>query len=160
MPEKSLEELEAMVGTSRTTVVDLEIERGKVDEFARAIRDDNPAYREEGAATSQGFDRIPAPLTFTQVARHPRYQPDGMNEEGIQGFDLGFDPQRTVHGEQEYAFERPLLVGETLTGRTTLTGVSRRERDAGALTFAELTTEYRTQDDELVLTEIRTAIET
>jgi len=161
MPEKSLDELEAMVGESRVTVRDLDVERRKVAEFAAALGEDDPAYREREAAAGRGLDGVPAPLTFTQVGRFPRYQPDDFDEdEGIQGFDLGFDPQRTVHGEQEYEFERPVYVGDTLTGTTTLTDVYQRESGDDTLTFAVLTTEYRTDDDELVVTERRTAIET
>ena len=160
MPEKSLNELEAMVGESRVTVRDLDVERGKIAEFAAALGEDDPVYRDREAAADRGLDGIPAPLTFTQVGRFPRCRPDEFNEDkGIQGFDLGFDPQRTVHGEQEYEFERPVYVGNTLTGTTTLTDVYQRESGDDTLTFAVLTTEYR-DDDELVVTERRTAIET
>jgi acyl dehydratase len=159
MPEKPLEELESMVGTSRVTVADLAVEAGKVAEFAAALGEADPVYRDDGTAAERGHDRVPAPPTFTQVGRFPHYQPDDLPD-GIQGFDLGFDPERTVHGEQEYEFERPVAVGDTLTGTTTLSDVSQREGDGGTLTFATLTTEYRTEADELVVTERRTAIET
>lgn len=160
MPAKPLTELEEMIGVSRVTVEGLTVERGKVAEFATAVRDENPVYRDAEVAAEQGFDGIPAPPTFTQVARHPHYQPADFDEDGIQGFDLGFDEERTVHGEQEYEFERPTVVGETLTGTTTLTDVFQREGSDGTMTFAVLTTEYRNNDDELLVTERRTAIET
>jgi acyl dehydratase len=159
MPEKSIEELKESVGTSRVTIDGLAVEAGKVAEFASALKDENPAYRSEEVAAERGLDGIPAPLTFTQIGRFPHYQPDGL-EGGIQGFDLGFDPERTLHGEQEYEFKRPLFVGDSLTGTTTLTDVYQRETDGGTLTFAVLTTEYRTDNGDLVLTERRTAIET
>lgn len=123
------------------------------------MRDEDPAYRNVDEATHRGFDRIPALLTFTQVGRFPHYRGDDLKD-GIQGFNLGFDPQRTVHGEQEYEFERPVYVGDELTDTTTLTDVYRREGEDGTLTFAVLTTEYRTKDGGLVATERRTAIET
>lgn len=159
MPEKTLAELDELTGTSRVTVDGLTVEAGKVSEFATSLRDDDPAYRDADEAARRGFDRIPAPLTFTQVGRFPHYRGDDVAD-GIQGFDLGFDPQRTVHGEQEYEFERPVYVGDELTGTTTLTDVYEREGEDGTLTFAVLTTEYRTDDGELVVTERRTAIET
>lgn len=160
MPEKSVTELEEMIGESRVTVKGLTIEAGKVAEFATALRDGNPTYRDADAASEQGLDAISAPLTFTQVARHEHYKPADFDDDGIQGFDLGFDENRTVHGEQEYEYERPALVGETLTGTTTLTDIFQREGSDGAMTFAELTTEYRNEDGELLVTERRTAIET
>jgi acyl dehydratase len=159
MPSKSLEELEGMIGSERTTVQELTIEPGKVAEFASALRDQNPVYRDPEEAAERGLEAVPAPPTFTQVGRFPHYQPSGL-EDGIQGFDLGFDPERTVHGEQEYEFERPVLTGDTLTRLTELTDVYQRDGENGTLTFAVLTTEYRTSDGELVVTERRTAIET
>lgn len=161
MPEKTPDELQARVGESRVTVRELNVEAGKTAEFAAALGEDDPVYRDPEVAAERGLDGVPAPLAFTEVGRFPRYQPDDVDEdEGIQGFDLGLDPQRTVHGEQEYEFERPVYVGDTLTGTTTLTDVYQRESGDNTLTFAVLTTEYRTDDGELVVTERRTAIET
>lgn len=159
MPSKSLEELEGIVGTERVTVQGLTVESGKIAEFAGALRDQNPVYRDPEEAAKRGLDSVPAPPTFTQVGRFPHYQPSALDD-GVQGFDLGFNPERTVHGEQEYEFERPVKAGETLTGTTELTDVYQRDGENGTLTFAVLTTEYRTSDGDLVVTERRTAIET
>jgi hypothetical protein len=160
MPEKSLTELEEMVGTSRVTVEGLMIAAGKVAEFATALRDDDPVYRDEDEAAKRGFESTPVPLTFTEVRRHSHHRPDDFTADGIQGFDLGFDEERTVHGEQEYEYERQPHVDETLTGTTTLTDVSQREGNDGLMTFAELTTEFRNSDGALLITERLTAIET
>lgn len=156
MPTIPIEELEEKVGESAVTVEDFHIERGKVEEFARAITEDNPAYRDEEAAEEQGFERIPAPLTFTRVSSFPRYRA----VEG-RGIDIGFRQEYAIHGEQEYEYERPLQVGDTLTGETTLTDVYQREGGrGGTMTIAKLETEYRDQDGELVLTERSTVLET
>ena len=48
------------------------VEEGKVAEFAKAVRDDNPAYRDRAAAARQGFAGIPAPLTFVATSAHWR----------------------------------------------------------------------------------------
>ncbi len=156
MPTKSFEELRAMVGTSVVTVDGFEVEAGKVEEFARAVRDDNPAHRSQEAAAEQGFDRVPAPLTFARVSSFPRYRAvDGR------GIDLGFRREYSIHGEQSYEFERPLQVGDVLTGTTTLTDVYQREGSrGGTMTFAVLETEYRDESDELVVVDRATAIET
>lgn len=156
MPTIPLEELEAKVGTSVQTVEDFHIEAGKVEEFARAIKEDNPAFRDDSAAAEQGFESIPAPLTFTRVSTFPRYRA----VEG-RGIDIGFREEYAIHGEQEYEYERPLQVGDVLTGETTLVDVYQREGGrGGTMTFAVLETEYRDQADELVVTERATAIET
>jgi acyl dehydratase len=159
MPTKSIEELEEMVGETHKTVEDFAIEAGKVEEFARAIKDDNPAHRDETAAADQGFDAVPAPLTFVRTAYFPRYRPEEFDE--IRPFDLGWRREYSVHGEQEYEFERPLCVGDVLTGEVELADIYQREGSRGGeMTFAEYELRYWDQDDELVLTERQTVIET
>jgi len=156
MPSKSLEELESMVGTSVVTVEEFEIEAGKVEEFARAVKDDDPIHRDEDAANERGFDRIPVPLTFERVSAFPRYRT--VEKYGI---DLGFQEEYTIHGEQAYEYERPMKVGDVLTGTTTLADIYERDGNrGGTMTFAELETEYTDQDGEVVLTARATAIET
>ncbi|WP_340681207.1 MaoC family dehydratase N-terminal domain-containing protein [Natrinema caseinilyticum] len=158
MPSKSLDELEAQVGRTVTTVEDLVVEPGKVEEFARAIKDDNPAFRDEAAAREQGYESIPAPLTFTRTAYFPRYRPDGIGLD--HGFDLGFDQSRVVHGEQEYIYEQQIHAGDVLSGKTTLVDVYERDGSrGGTMTFAVLETAYRNADGEHVLTERLTRIE-
>ncbi|RZV12247.1 acyl dehydratase [Natrinema hispanicum] len=158
MPTKSLAELEAMVGDSRVTTEAFRIEAGKVAEFARAITSNDPVFRDTAAAATRGYDRVPAPLTYSQVSRFPRHTPEGI--EGT-GFDLGFQPEYVLHGEQCHEYERPLFVGDILEGTTTLTNVFQREGGrAGTMTVAHLETEYRDQHDDRVLTERTTMLET
>lgn len=158
MPTRPLSELEALVGESRVTVEDFRIEAGKVEEFARAITDPNPVSRDEAAARAAGLERIPAPLTYARVSRFPRYR---TTDDDTYGFDLGFRPEYVLHGEQAYAYERPLFVGDVLTGTTTLADVFQREGGrAGTMTFAVYETEYRDESGDLVLTDRATAIET
>jgi acyl dehydratase len=71
MPTKSIAELEEMVGQSVVTVEGLTVEAGKVEEFARALRDDNPVHRSETTATERDHHAIPAPLTFLRTAKFP-----------------------------------------------------------------------------------------
>jgi len=159
MPTRSLEELEGQIGKSVQTVTDLKIEEGKVTEFAHAIKDENPVYQDEEVAQERGYDAIPAPLIFTRVAYFSRYRPDGIDEN--LGFELGFQRENVLHGEQEYEFERPVVVGDVLTGETTLVDVFQKEGSrGGTLTFAVFETEYTDQNSETVLFERFTRIET
>lgn len=156
MAKKSMDELESLVGTSVVTVEEFEIEAGKVEEFARSVKDDDPVYRDEAVAKERGFDAIPAPLTFERVSMFPRYRT--VEKYGI---DLGFQEEYTIHGEQAYEYERPLVVGDVLTGTTTLAEVYERDgKRGGTMTFAVLETEYTDEDGEVVLTARSTAIET
>ncbi|WP_440764530.1 FAS1-like dehydratase domain-containing protein [Natronorubrum sp. DTA7] len=158
MPNKPLADLEAMVGDSKVTVERFRIEAGKVEEFARSITESDPVFRAADVAHKRGFDRTPAPLTYPRVSRFPRYRPEDIE---MYGFDLGFQPEYVLHGEQAYEYERPLQVGDVLTGTTTLAKVFQREGGrGGTMTFAVYETEYRDENDDLVLTDRATAIET
>jgi acyl dehydratase len=151
-----MDELQELVGTSVVTVEDFEIEAGKVEEFARSVKDHDPVYRDEEVAKERGFENIPAPLTFERVSMFPRYRT--VEKYGI---DLGFQEEYTIHGEQAYEYERPLVVGDVLTGETTLTELYERDGNrGGTMTFAVLETEYTDEDGDLVLTARSTAIET
>ena len=159
MPTKSLEALEAMVGETTRTVEDLRIEPGKVEEFARAITDDDPVYRDRGVAEDRGLDDVPAPLTFTRTADFPRHRPSTFD--GKFGFGLGFDPTTTLHGEQAYEFHRPAQAGDVLAATATLLEVYQREgARGGEMTFAVIEETYTDERGEPVVTVQSTYIET
>ena len=148
------EELVALVGETRATIEGLRVEAGKVEEFARALYDDDPIYRDRAAARARGFSDTPAPLSFTRTGRFPRYRTG-------EAIDLGFRHEYTLHGAQAYEYERLPVVGDRLRGETTLVDVTEREgKRGGAMTFVELETVYFDADDEQVLSERATVIET
>jgi acyl dehydratase len=74
-----------------------------VRQFADAIGDPNPLFREPERARAAGFPSPLAPPTFVTRFR-------------IQMADWGLDPTRTqvLHGEQEYEYTRPLHIGDEL----------------------------------------------
>jgi acyl dehydratase len=148
-----------MVGDTHTVIDDMEIERGKVEEFARAVHDDNPIHVDPDRAREQGFDSIPAPLTFTRTGLFPRYWPD--DRETFFPFDLGFEAEYTVHGEQRYTYHRQVTVGDVLSCEATLTEVYQRDGGrGGTMTFAVLELAYEDRSDDPVVTETLTLIET
>ena len=59
---------------------------------------------------------------------------------------LGIDLSRVLHGEQEYRWSRPVVVGETLTASATIESV----RDKGGMRFLILRTEIRDEAGDLV----------
>jgi acyl dehydratase len=147
-----------MVGESVRTVEDLRVDWSKIDEMARAIRDDNPVHRHPDAAQEQGHESIPAPLIYPMTALFERYQ---VNGGPLYAFDFGMDQRYKVLGEQAYEYERPMYEGDVLTGVTTLSDIYQRDGSrAGTMTFAVLETEYTDEDGDLVVTERRTIIET
>jgi len=159
MPNRPLDTLEAQVGETHETVVGFDIEAGKVAEFAHAIRDPASIYVDEAAARAAGYDDIPAPPTFTRVSFFPHYRPGGLDQNF--GFDLGFDREYVLHGEQRFRYERPLLVGDRLRGETTLEDVFQRAgRSGGSMTFAVFRTDFFDESGELVVQALNTRIET
>jgi hypothetical protein len=60
--------------------------------------------------------------------------------------DLGIDLRRVLHGEQEYAWNRPVAVGETLTAESRIESI----RGKSAMRFLTLRTEIRGDDGDLV----------
>ena len=84
------------------------IEWSKVREFARAVRDPNPVYFDPELAKKE-CGGIPIPVTFLQTSAF------WQTAESMPPLDM-FDMRRILHGEQEFEFFKPILVGDTLTG--------------------------------------------
>jgi acyl dehydratase len=85
-----------------------EVGREKIREFAEAIGDDNPLYRDQAAAKALGYPDVIAPPTFpivlsmraaAQVIRDPEF---------------GLDYSKVVHGEQQFLYTRPVQAGDVL----------------------------------------------
>ncbi|NDJ54371.1 MAG: MaoC family dehydratase [Chloroflexi bacterium] len=118
----------------------MQIERGKLREFTRAIGDDNPAF--------QGDDPI-IPPTFPTVFLF-------WAGEGLEGAlkALGVDIWNVLHGEQEYEYHGVLRVGDVITGRSRVESITEKK----GMTFILIVTEYHNQADDLILTETMTII--
>ena len=69
--------------------VTMHVERGKIREFARAIKDDDPLYFDEAHATREAGGIMP-PVTFLQTASH---WDDGRGRARLP-FDLQASPAR------------------------------------------------------------------
>lgn len=154
-----------MVGETKVTITDMHVEAGKVEQFARAIRNDDPIHRDESVARERGFERIPAPRTFINTSQSPRFRPGDADTNHVEHlnreFNLGFDLHRVVRGEEHLEFERPIYVGDTLTGTTTLEDVYEREsKHSGIMTFVKFKIEYTDQQGDIVATQWLTQIET
>ncbi|RZS40704.1 acyl dehydratase [Herbihabitans rhizosphaerae] len=85
-----------------------EISREKIKEFADAIGDSNPIYLDPEAARAAGHEDVIAPPTFATIVNTKKIY------EVVSDPDLGFDSGRMIHGDQRFAFTRPLRVGDRL----------------------------------------------
>ena len=62
-----------------------------------------------------------------------------------------FDLRRILHGEQEFEFYKPILVGDVLTGTARVVDVFEREGGRGGkMTFMITEIEYKNQKGEKV----------
>ena len=130
----------------------LRVEFGKIREFARAIKDDNPIYFDELYARREAGGVMPPP-TFTMT--------QAFWEDGANRIDLGLDMRRVLHGEQEFEYLRPVHAGDTLTARPRVSNVEKRPgKRGGEMTLITLETEYRNQSGEVCLYSRSTIIET
>jgi acyl dehydratase len=128
------------------------IEWSKVREFARAIRDPNPVYFDPELAKKE-CNGIPVPPTFLQVAAFWQ----GADSIPTANFDL----RRILHGEQEFEYFKPVLVGDVLTGTARVVDVLEREGGRGGkMTFMITEIEYKNQKGEKVAIARATLIET
>jgi acyl dehydratase len=126
-----------------------EVSRVKVAEFADAIGDPNPVFRDTEAAQAAGYPDVVAPPTFPIVVTI------GASSSAISDPGLGLNYAMVVHGEQKFAYSRPLLAGDVVTAQSTITSI----RQAGSLTMLTTQTEIRTVAGEHVCTATNTLVE-
>jgi len=133
--------------------VTMHVERGKIREFAHAIKDDDPLYHDEAYAAREAGGVMP-PVTFLQTVQH-------WDSVGSSRPRLPFDLKRVLHGEQEYEFLKPIHAGDVLTAVSRIVDVYEKPgKRGGSMNFAVTETEYKNQRGELVARARATTIET
>lgn len=137
------------------------VERGPVAKFAEAVHNDSEIYQRQDAAAAAGFDAIPVPPTYGFSAmqywgRFPEDQPPdptgGTNPmmEIIGG--LMAKGGMVLHGEQEFVYHRPIVVGDVLTCEGHVTDHYTKESKGRTMTFLVVEDVYRDAAGEPVLT--------
>src|SRR5262245_22450454 len=127
------------------------VERGPVSFFAKAVLDDNRVFRDPKAAADAGFDDIPAPPTFTFAMQHmgafgelqPPDPTGGTNPMHTVMGDLYAKGALILHGEQEFEYHRPLVVGDVLSGEGTIVDLYEKDTDSATMTFIVIETVWR-----------------
>jgi acyl dehydratase len=99
---------EDIIGTHYRYPDYFEVNREKVREFARAVKDDHPAHFSEAAAAECGQAALIASLTFVAVAGRK------VQLEIFEQFDVPINMERVLHRDQKLIFHRPILVGDKL----------------------------------------------
>ena len=109
-----------------------DVEQGAIVRLAEAIGDPHLDYL-TGDAAPPTF-----PTTFNFRMKVPAL--------------AAIDPARFIHGDQEYAYERPLRAGDRVTCVAKVADVAEKETRLGTVTFVVVETEGRDDAGELVFT--------
>jgi acyl dehydratase len=124
-----------------------EITRVKIKEFADAIGDLNPIYRDQDAAKAAGHPDVLAPPTFPIVL--------ALGGDSLDDPELGLNWAMVVHGEQRFEYRRPLRAGDVVITESTIAGM----RSIGRNERLEIQTVITTVEGEHVCTAHNVLIE-
>ena len=117
-----------------------EVTADSIREFADAIGDPNPVFRDEAAAKEAGYDAIIAPPTYLTKLNFV------YSAEMLTAPDLGLNYAMVVHGEQEYEYRRPVKAGDVLVATPRIASITVKGRNELLVTEATI----RTADGEQV----------
>jgi len=135
------------IGRSYPPSEPYEVSRVKIREFADAIGDPNPIYRDQEAAKAAGHPDVIAPPTFPIVF--------SLGNPGLADPELGLNYAMVVHGEQRFEYTRPVRAGDVVTTTSTITEIATVGRNEKMV----VETEIKTVDGELVCKTYNTIIE-
>ncbi|MEV5802557.1 MaoC family dehydratase N-terminal domain-containing protein [Streptomyces collinus] len=108
---------QSFVGRTYPPTEPYEVGREKIREFAEAVGEGNPAYTDPDAAKAFGHSDVIAPPTFVFSIT---FRAAGQVIEDPQ---LGLDYSRVVHGDQKFAYVRPVRAGDRLSVTSTIEGI-------------------------------------
>ncbi|NUP83452.1 MAG: MaoC family dehydratase [Nonomuraea sp.] len=137
------------VGRTYPSGASYEVSRVKIREFAAAIGDNNPVYRDKEAARAAGYPDVIAPPTFPIVFS---LQAGG---EALVDPELGLNFAMVVHGEQRFEYVRPICAGDELVTTATITDI----KSAGRNELLTIRSDVTTVAGEPVCTTYNTIVE-
>jgi acyl dehydratase len=137
------------LGRTFAATAPYEVSRVKIAEFAEAIGDPNPVFRDRAAAQAKGYPDVVAPPTFPVVIAM------AASGRAVADPGLGLNYAMVVHGEQRFEYSRPLRAGDVVTAQSTISAI----REVGPMTMLTTETQIRTVDGEHVCTGFSTLVE-
>lgn len=133
---------QSFVGREYPPTSPYEVGREKIREFAEAIKDDSPLYRDREAAKAAGYPDVIAPPTFAVLVSMRAH------DVIVDDPELGLDYDRLVHGSQEFTHYRPVGVGDRLVAVVHVDDI----RSRGGNDFLTVRAELGTPEGEPVCT--------
>ena len=117
----------------------VEVERGRLRFFAKAIGETDRVYTDLDVARAAGHPDLPVPPTFFFSLGLEAPNPFRYIE------DLGVDLSRVLHGEQSFSYDQLAFAGDTLTLQDRIVDVYAKK--GGALEFVVKRTDITRGED-------------
>jgi acyl dehydratase len=127
----------------------VEVEKGRLRFFAKAIGETNPIYADEQAAQKAGYRSMPIPPTFLFTLERE----DSHRFEYLHA--LGADLHRVLHGEQSFTYHQVVCAGDVVTFEPRIADIY--DKKGGALEFIVLETNVKAADGSAIA-ELRSVI--
>jgi acyl dehydratase len=124
----------SFVGRSYPPTPPYQVGREKIREFAAAIGANDAAHHDPEAARVLGHPDVVAPATFPVVVTFP------ASRQLVQDPELGLDYSRVVHGDQRFAYARPVVAGDELVCVNTVEDITSRGGHDFLTTRTDVTT--------------------
>jgi acyl dehydratase len=126
---------QSFIGRSYAAPRRYEVGLEKIREFADAVGDPNPVYRDPEAARAAGYPAVIAPPTFTMII-------------GLQAIHrivadpaLGLDWSRVVQGDSSFDYTRPVMAGDSLDVVATIDNIRNRAGNGFMTVKADISSE-------------------
>ncbi|MCA2212994.1 MaoC family dehydratase N-terminal domain-containing protein [Jidongwangia harbinensis] len=132
----------SFVGRSWPPTAPYLVGREKIREFAAAIGAAESEYHDPEAARAIGYADVVAPPTFPVVITM------ASSRQIVDDPALGIDYSRVVHGDQKFAYVRPVVAGDSLVCVNSVESITSR----GGHDFLTTRTDVSTEAGEPVLT--------
>jgi hypothetical protein len=120
----------------------VDVELGRLRQFAKAIGETRPEYIDEAAAQAKGWPSVPVPPTLLFGLEMEQPNPWAYLE------TIGVDIARVLHGEQHLTYHASAWARDRLTFRYSIADIY--DKRQGALEFVTKSTTVTNQRSELV----------
>ena len=121
----------------KSPTFDVEVEKGRLRLFAKAVGEQNPIYSDEQAAREAGYPSLPVMPTFFFCLEMEQADPYGW-------FDvLGIPITNALHAEQSFNYHAMAFAGDVLRYASEVVDIF--DKKGGALVFIKQDTSITNQ---------------
>lgn len=128
----------------------VEVERGKLLFFAKAIGEANPLFVDEAAARAAGLPGLAAPPTYAFSLELDQPKPFAILSA------LGVRLDRILHGTQRFIYHVPICAGDRITLQSVVEDIY--EKKGGAMAFIVMRTTATNQRGEIAVEMTKTVV--